>query len=451
VNEVLGAGASGVLEQTPPEASAPRRGNIMNERPRAAQIQVAATSFFALFSIVGFALYGLPLYYDFWEREFGWSRALITSGNALSKVVVAVVFGFIAGWMIDRFGPRRLMMIGIVMGGAALMGLSTMSASALWMFYFFYLFNALGYVCGGPPPNQVLLSRWFDKSRGKAMGFAYLGIGIGGAVVPQLSRWLTEQYGWRTSLQWLGILMVVLALPLAYLVKESPDETKDGRAPLKSEIGNRKSEIAGSLAPVGKVFRTGAFYLLAFGSMCSIGAVGGTNQHLKLYLSRDQSYTQSEAANIISLVLVSSIVGRLLMGWLADHLPKKYVMILIYLLVASAIPFLFFAASPGVMYLFAVVFGLGLGGEYLIIPLIAAELFGVNVLGRVMGVIVTADGVAEALVPFLIGHLRDRMGNYEVGFIALITIALVGAVAVSLLPRKSDIANLKSVPAVQAE
>lgn len=393
----------------------------MVERPCSAQIHVAATSFLALFSIVGFALYGLPLYYDFWERDFGWSRKLITSGNALSKVVVAVVFGFVAGWLIDRFGPRRLMMIGILMAGGALIGLSAISASALWMFYFFYLFNALGYVCAGPPPNQVLLSRWFDKARGTAMGFAYLGIGVGGALVPQLSRWLTGRYGWQTSLRWLGILMILLTLPMVLFVKDRPER--------------ESAKKAEPMAPMSGIFRKGAFYFLVLGSMCSIGAVGGTNQHLKLYLSRDQNYGQGEAANIISLVLAFSIIGRLLMGWLADRWHKKFVMLLIYMLVASALPLLFFASSSGVMYLFAIIFGIGLGGEYLIIPLIAAELFGVKALGRLMGIIVTVDGVAEALLPFAVADLRDRMGNYRVGFMTLIVIALVGAVAVTLLPR----------------
>src|SRR3954462_2981027 len=142
------------------------------------RIQVAATSFVALFAVVGLALYGLPFYYDFMVKEFGWSRAQVTSGNAISKLIVGPLFGFLAGWVVDRFGPRRLMMAGIVMAGGALIGLAHMSA--LWMFYVFYLFNAIGYVCGGPLPNQVLLSRWFDKARGRAMGFAYLGIGIGG-------------------------------------------------------------------------------------------------------------------------------------------------------------------------------------------------------------------------------------------------------------------------------
>jgi len=393
------------------------------ERQRAPQIQAAATSFLALFSVVGIALYGLPLYYDFWEKEFGWSRAFITSGNALSKVVVAVCFGFAAGWLIDRFGPRRLMMVGLVIAGGALVGLSTVSLASLWLFYLFYMFNALGYVTGGPPPNQVLLARWFERGRGTAMGFAYLGIGVGGAVVPQLSRYLTENYGWRVSLRVLGALMVVLTLPMAYLVKESPAATgaKQARQPL---------------APMRDVLRRPAFYLLAFGSLCSIAAVGGTNQHLKLYLTRDLNYGQGDAATFISLVLSFSIIGRLLMGWLADRVPKKYVMLLIYFLVAMAIPLLFFAAAPGMMYLFAAVFGLGLGGEYLIIPLIAAELFSVSVLGRLMGIMVTADGVAEALSPFLIGHLHDRAGNYHAGFVILIGMALVGAAAVALLPQR---------------
>ena len=388
------------------------------------QFQVAATSFFALFSIVGLALYGLPFYYDFMVRELGWSRAQVTSGNAISKLLIGPLFGFAAGWIVDRFGPRRLMMAGILMAGGALIGIAHMTT--LWMFYLFYIFNALGYVCGGPLPNQVLISRWFDKARGKAMGFAYLGIGIGGYLVLKLSPKLVEAFGWRGALQCLGILIILLALPLAYFVRDEPDAAGTPGIPALRQ----------PVAPLGGVFRSPWFYLLAIGSMCSIGAVGGTNQHLKLFLSLDMQYSQTDAASITSTVLACSIVGRLFMGWLADRMSRKYVMVIIYLLIAASIPFLFFADRPAALYAFAVIFGLGLGGEYLIIPLMAAELFGVRVLGRLMGVILTADGVAEATAPMLIGYLRDTTGSYRLGFFVLIAIALAGTVAIAFLPRR---------------
>lgn len=401
------------------------------------RIQVTATAFAALFSVVGLALYGLPLYYDFMVRELGWSRTMVTSGNAISKLVVGPLFGFAAGWIVDRFGPRRLMMAGIVMAGGALIGLGATSLAGA--FYVFYFFNALGYVCGGPLPCQVLVSRWFDKTRGKVMGIAYLGIGVGGAIVPLLSAWLTARVGWRMSLQIVGGLVVLIALPLAYFVRENPDDDTRLR-PSRVESDESGHTVMGGLSPsvsIAGILRTPSFYLLALGSMCSIAAVGGTNQHLKLFLSLDRGYSQSEAAGIISLVLTISIVGRLVMGWLADRVPRKRVMLLIYLLVAAAIPLLLVrTAAPGAatMYLFAAIFGLGLGGEYLIIPLMAGELFGIRVLGRVMGIVLTADGVAEATAPMLVGFLRDRTGSYHTGFFLLVAIALVGAAAIALLP-----------------
>src|SRR5215831_14971228 len=194
----------------------------MSQSRATTQVFIAATSFTVLFSIVGLALYGLPFYYDYMVSDFGWSRTQVTSGNALSKLVVGPFFGFFAGWIVDRFGPRRLMLIGILMAGMALIGLGTMSS--LSMFYLFYFFNALGYVCGGPLPVQVLLSRWFVKSRGKAMGFAYLGIGVGGASVPWISHAFVEHFGWQMALRLLGVLIILISFPLAYFVKETPAE-----------------------------------------------------------------------------------------------------------------------------------------------------------------------------------------------------------------------------------
>jgi MFS family permease len=382
-------------------------------------LQVTAAAFTVLFCIVGMALWGLPFYYDFMVQQFGWTRGQVTSGNALSKLVVGPLFGFFAGWMVDRFGPRRLMLAGILMAGAALIGLG--SISTLGMFYFFYMLNALGYVCGGPLPSQVLLSRWFERSRGKAMGFAYLGIGLGGAAVPWISHTLVQHFGWQAALRTLGLLILVIALPAALLAKEPP-QVKRSCAP-------------GALADARGAFTTLPFFLLTLGSMFSIAAVSGAQQNLKLFLSLDLHFAQSQAARILSLVLAFSIVGRLLMGWLADRFPKKYVMVLIYLLVAAAIPLLFAGRAPAAIYIFAAVFGIGLGGDYMIVPLMTAEIFGVQLLGRMLGVILTAGSVAEAVSPWLVGRLRDSRGSYSAGFLVLIGMGLLGAASAAVLPK----------------
>jgi MFS family permease len=387
---------------------------------KSSQTYIVATAFLSLFGLVGFAYYGLPFFYDFMVKEFGWSRTIVTSGNAIGKLIVGPLFGFIAGWMIDKYGPRRLMMTGALMMGTALIGLSY-SGGSLPLFYMFYVFNALGYVCGGPLPCQVLISRWFDKNRGKAMGIAYLGIGTGGALVPQIAAGLEKSFGWHMALSTLGFLIIFVAFPMAFFIKgssasSSDIRTKEDAIPIKAILTNRN------------------FYLLAFGSMCSIGAVGGVGQHLKLYL-RDISYTQAEAANVMSFVLLSSLAGRLLMGSLADIIKRKYVMILIYMIVASAIPLLLVPDFPGRIYIFAVIFGIGLGGDYMIIPLMAGDLFGIRALGRTMGIILVADGIAESLFPMLVGAMYDSAKSYTPGFIVLICVALTGAVIISLLPK----------------
>ena len=392
---------------------------------RSQQIVAVVTSFLALFAIVGVALYGLPRFYPFFVQELGWSRAQVTSGNAYSKIAVAIAFGFIAGRMVDRFGPRRLMLGGIVMAGLALVGLSY--ATTMTVFYVFYAFNALGYVCGGPLPNQVLLSRWFDRGRGKAMGIAYLGIGVGGALVPLLAFTLTEAAGWRGALWWLGVLMIAIALPAAWFVREPPAAAASARAASQQ-----------SLRPL---LSRPAFFLLMIGSMASIGAVGGTMQNLALYLSLDRKLAQADIDGTLSLVLIGSLAGRLLMGWLADRIAKKRVMMLIYLIVAAAIPPLFYAPTPAALKVFAFLFGIGLGGDYMIIPLMAAEIYGVAILGRVLGIVLTADSVAESLVPMLVAGLRDSTGSYGPGFLVLVGLAAIGAAAVSLLPRDREVVS----------
>jgi MFS family permease len=316
-----------------------------------------------------------------------------------------------------------MMLAGSLMAGSALIGLSMMNS--LHMFYIFYILNALGYVFGGPLPCQVLISRWFTRNRGKAMGIAYLGIGTGGALVPLISAGLEKNVGWHLALTLLGVLVICISFPFAFFIKEPSQKTE----------ATKQTEPA---IPIMNILKNRNFYLLGIGSMFSIGAVGGVNQHLKLYL-RDLSFSQLQAAHVMSLVLLSSLAGRVLMGILADLIHRKYVMMLIYIIVGSSILLLLVPDFPARLYLFAVIFGIGLGGDYMIIPLMAGDLFGVRTLGRVMGIILVADGLAESLSPMMVGALyNETYKSYNLGFTVLICIALAGAAIVSFLPRKTS-------------
>jgi sugar phosphate permease len=230
--------------------------------------------------------------------------------------------------------------------------------------------------------------------------------------------------------------MIVIAFPAAFFVREPRIEGQsEAKGPLLPRIAQSLGELPGFLRGM---LRRPAFYLLALGSMASIGAVGGTMQNLKLYLSIDRGLSQEEAGNVGSIILIGSLVGRLLMGWLADRWPKKHVMVLIYVIVAATIPLMYLAPSPLLLKVCAFLFGVGLGGDYMIIPLMAAELFGLRVLGRLMGVILTADGVAEASVPMAVAALRDTSGTYAPGFGLLVALAAVGALAVAFLPKAQE-------------
>ena len=387
---------------------------------------IVATAFLSLFAIVGIAYYGLPFFFDFMTHDFHWSRTTVTSGNAFAKLIAGPIFGFIAGWLIDRYGPRRLMLLGSVFMGVAVAGLGY-TGGALGLFYLFYVFHSLGYVCAGPLPCQVLISRWFDKNRGKAMGIAYLGIGAGGTIAPLLAEKLESRYDWHLSLACLGLLVILISVPMVLFIRERK------RKDVPVEKVEQKTEPAVSFK---QILTNRNLYLLGLGSMCAIGVVGSMSQHLKLYL-RDLEFSQEQAAHIMSLVLMMSLIGRVLMGWLADLFSRKNVMRLIYLMVASAIILLLLPHFPGKIYIFAVIYGIGLGGDYMIIPLMAGDLFGVRMLGRIMGIILIVDGIAESSLPMLVGHLYDSSGNYTFSFLLLVCIALTGTVIISFLPQKA--------------
>jgi MFS family permease len=398
--------------------------------------RITAASFAVLFVVVGIVYYSFPVFYAPLIDEFAWTRAQVTAGFFYSILIVGPIFGISAGFLIDRYGTRRILLAGLIAAGVGFLGFSGMHS--LGAYYLFYFMETVGYVSGGPVPNQVLVSHWFNRMRGRAMGLAYVGIGVGGAVAPVLAQYLIRHAGWRTAMAVFGGAIFLLLVPLVLLVvRNRPEE-------LGLHPDGVPSAAASPAVPAPKVIslrhamREPSFWLILAGSAMSIGAVGGVIQHLQLFL-RDQKFTPEMAARVASLLLVSSIVGRVIMGYLADRFHKKYVMVAAYLMVGLSIPALYYVDTPGTIHLFALTFGFGMGADYMLIPLMTAHCFGVASLGKLMGVILTTDAVSQAFTPVLVGRLFDLHGSYRWGFAVLIVMSLLGALAGALIPRRPQV------------
>jgi MFS family permease len=394
---------------------------------------VVATCVITFGLSVGFPYYNLPFFYDYFEKSFHWSLREITLGFPIAALLTL----WVGPVLIPRFSPRRLIIAGTGLTALTFFGLARMQGALLVYFVLYFLYTA-GYLFSGPIPHQILVSYWFQKKRGFAMGIVYVGVGLFGGIGSFLVRGITDHYGFRAALNLLGCLLF-LAWPLAFFVlKDRPEEVgqfPDGapEPPADTKLEPQSFRV---------LLHSGPFWLLLLGSICSIGSIGSINMHMKLVFRDagfvDQKLLNATWTNASALILWSSIVGRLSIGHFADIFSKKRVMTATYFVVAATI-LLLLSVTPArtySLYFFAVAFGFSMGADYMLIPLMAAEQFGVNSLPRAMAVILPVNTIGQTWLPFLVSYLRERYGNYTMPMTVVFGIAMLGAVAIMMLPSR---------------
>jgi MFS family permease len=382
-----------------------------------------------LFFSVGIVYYGFPVFYPSILDALGFTRAQLTQGFLVGFVVAGLLFGFLAGVLIDRVGSRQVIQIGIWCVGLPLILMGSMTR--LWQYYVLCIGEVIGYVLTGPIPNQVLISNWFRLKRGRAMGTAYVGLGVGGAISPLLINSLIESFGWRHAFEIIGGLILVVLFPVSqWITRSSPCDLNllpDGIEPAESPNEPISSEQA-SMSGVGvaQAVRSTNFWLIVMGCTFTIGAIGAVTQHLILFLT-GQGYSLRSASHVSSTLLASSLVGRVVVGYFADRYSRKNVMALFYLILALAIPLLFASTRAGAIWGFALLFGFAMGADYMLIPLVTADCFGLWALGKLLSLIIAGYSLGQWFGPWLAGRIFDTRHKYDLAWLIMSAAAAVGA------------------------
>jgi MFS family permease len=381
---------------------------------------------------VGLPYYNMPFFYDYYKNAFNWPLHDITLGFPLAALLTL----WVGPVLVPRFSPRKLIVAGTGLTFLAFLGLSRMTGN-IYAYYFYWFVYTFGYILSGPIPHQIIVSQWFRRNRGVAMGIVYVGVGLVGAAGPWLVKPMTEHYTFQGALLAIGCVMFV-AWPFAlFMLKDRPAEI--GQFPDGDLEPTRDQKI--EARSFGYLLRQWPFWLLLIGSLCSIGSIGAINQHMKLVF-KDQGFTDQAQLNAAwgeatRWILWSSIAGRLLIGKFADLFPMKYVMTVTYFVVAASIPLLLSVNPGGSPHFFAVLFGFAMGADYMLIPLMAAKQFGVNSLARSMAVILPVNTIGQTWVPQGVSLLRESFGSYATPMMFVLGVAIVGAIAIMLLPKES--------------
>ncbi len=387
---------------------------------------IVVAAFLNLFFAVGIIFYGFPVFYPAFVASLGFTRAQVTQGFLLGFLVVGLPFGLLAGVLIDRIGARWVILSGVGFIGLPLILMNWMTR--FWQYELLCVAEVLGYTLAGPIANQVLISRWFRVRRGRAMGYAYLGLGLGGVVSPPLANLLIRNFGWRHALEITGALILIVLFPVGFWITRSiPAEmglTPDGALPESGENG----DSAGS-SGISAAVRTANFWLILVGAALVIGAINAVIQHFILFM-KDQGYSTTTATRFLSILLASSLGGRVVVGYFADRFKKKNTMALFYLLLGAAIPLLCIARQPLAALAFTVVFGFAMGADYMLIPLVTADCFGVASLGKLLALIIMGYSIGQWIAPWATGRVFDTYHSYSLAWAILSVAGLLGAAAI---------------------
>ena len=366
------------------------------------------------------------------ERHFGWTRAQLGLALTLTRVEGGLI-GPLEGYLVDRVGTRRMVLIGLVILGGAYIFFSRVEN--LWMFYAAYILMAVGQGLGSWIPLMTMLNKWFSRRRSSAIGWANVISRFGALLLVPGIAWCVAdapgRIGWATTALIIGISILVLAGPLASLIRNDPKDyglLPDGETP-------RPAASAGSGASgpprqqdmtAAEALRTPAFWLIAFGHGLTSMVILAIMTHLGL-LMVDKGYSGQDAGWVISVYTGVAMVFQLVGGYSGDRLSKRLGLAFFTSLQAVGVLMLVIAQTLPMFFVFGVLFGAGFGGRNPLTVAIRADYFGTSSFGKILGFSTVPMNLLLLIASPFAGWMHDRYGSYDLAFLILAGLNLLGA------------------------
>lgn len=398
----------------------------------------------------GLSIGGIPVFYKFVQNDLVASGAVtsekIQSVYAFGPALTFLLAGFfapVAGYLLQKLNSKTMMVIGCFILGAGLFVYSQANSAIMVYLAHILLGTSLGFV--GVLVNTVLISNWFTKKRGIALGIVLTGTSFGGFLIPIISTPLIQTYGWRWALIIVSLIIWVILLPAILLfVKNRPSEIG------KLTDGDSQSKIIDDSAPdspsgmtLNEALKTPIFWIFSFFAALIFYAIFVVSQQLNLYLQSPKiGFSAQQASSVQSLLFFLSIFGKFLYGFLSDKfLLSRVMLISAATMFLSTLTFLFF--NDKTVYLFAILFGLNYGGTFVLLQLMVADYFGLKDFGKILGAVTVIETIGGALGTIITGRIADAYGgDFTIGFYGLIIVtglALVLVFVINTLHRKKEI------------
>ncbi len=398
---------------------------------------ILAASMLALFIQSAAGFYSFGIFFKPVSEEFGWNRE-ITSLAFLLLLTIGAPISPLIGRLTDRYGPKIVVII-----GAFIMALGlflTSLTNSLAIFYLGYAINGVGGAFLSMIPIGVLISKWFVKRRGMAVGITATGIGLAGFIMaPIIGNVFIPSFGWRTSYQILAVLSVVLvAVPIQLIVKRSPEEMGLYPDNASAPVTVKATEHA---APVSKgwgvkaALSTSTFWFIV-GAYVLFGIfTTGASQHL-VNNFLDIGFATATATAALSFVGLGSSVGKFSFGFACDYLSPKYCGAISF---TSGIAALLLLTLPGpsvaIMLLLSFLLGLCIGGWVPVTTMMISANYGLFNYGQIYGIFTTFQGIAGGVGPTFFGYIYDTTGSYYPAYLMSIA-ALAVAIVLILATRR---------------